>query len=79
VEGILAAQEGGLMARFKFFLVGTTEAPVLEVEADTLRELGEMATRHRFVEGRMIEINGEGAAVGVLIPTSRIQLIAESD
>lgn len=67
------------MARFKFFLVGTTEAPVLEVEADTLRELGEMATRHRFVEGRMIEINGEGAAVGVLIPTSRIQLIAESD
>ncbi len=67
------------MARFRFFMIGTTESPVLELELDTLRELGEMAMRHRFIEGRMVEINGEGSAVGVLIPTSRIQLVAEAD
>jgi hypothetical protein len=79
VEGLLAAAEGGVMARFKFFLIGTTEAPVVEVEADSLRDLGEMAMRHRFVEGRMVEINGEGASCGVLIPTGRVQMIAEVD
>jgi hypothetical protein len=67
------------MARFKFFLIGTTEAPILEVEADTLRQLGEMAMRNRFIEGHMVEINGDGASCGVLIPTARVQLIAEAD
>lgn len=67
------------MARFKFFLVGTNEAPVVEVEASTLQRLGEDLSRTRFVEGRMIEINGERTEVGVLIPTARIQLIAEAE
>jgi len=66
------------MATYKFFLVGTTEAPVLEVSATDLIELGELATRTRFGVGRMVEINGDGAAVEVLIPTARIQLIAET-
>jgi hypothetical protein len=66
------------MPTYKFFMIGTTEAPILEVEAADLVELGEMAVRSRFVIGRMIEVDGEGTAVSVLIPTARIQLIAEA-
>jgi hypothetical protein len=79
VEGLLAAAEVGVMRTYKFFMIGTTEAPVLEVDAADLVELGEMAMRSRFVVGRMVEINGDGASCGVLIPTSRIQLVAEAD
>lgn len=67
------------MAAFKFFLVGTNEAPVLEVEADTLAQLSEIAARSRFIEGRMVEVDGEGVSCGALIPVSRIQLIAETE
>lgn len=67
------------MARFKFFLIGTNEAPVLEMEATSLRALNEDLSRNRFIEGHMVEINGGGADCGVLIPTARIQLIAEAE
>jgi len=67
------------MARFKFFLIGTNEAPVLEMEATSLRQLNEDVSRNRFIEGHMVEINGRGEDRGVLIPTARIQFIAEAD
>jgi hypothetical protein len=67
------------MALYKFFLIGTNEAPVVEVEVDTLRELGESAIRNRFIEGRMVEIDGQARACAVLIPTARIQLVVEHD
>ena len=67
------------MARFKLFIVGTTEAPVVEVPASNLLELNDLATRNRFIEGHMVEINGGGASCGVSIPVCRIQLIAEAD
>lgn len=67
------------MARFKFFLIGTNESPVLEMEAATLRQLNEDLSRNRFIEGQMVEINGHGEDRGVLIPTARIQLVVEAD
>jgi len=68
-----------VMARFKFFLIGTHETPVVEMEASSLRQLNDDLSRNRFVEGQMVEINGLGASCGVLIPTARIQFVAEAD
>jgi len=65
------------MARFRFFMVGTTQAPVLEVAANDLFELNQTIGRRRFLEGQMVEIDGCGVDCGVLIPTSRIQMICE--
>lgn len=67
------------MALFKFFLVGSSEAPVLEVPFDHLSDLHHAMARSRFVEGRMVEINSNATSCGVLIPMGRIQLIAEAD
>lgn len=72
--------EGGVkLAQFKFFMVGSAEAPILEVPFDRLSDLHDAMVRTRFVEGRMVEINGHATSCGVLIPMGRIQLIAEAD
>lgn len=67
------------MSRFKFFLIGTNEAPVLELPVVDLHELHQKMQRSRFVEGRMVEINGEFNSRDVLIPINRIQMVAEAD
>jgi len=66
------------MARFKFYLIGSSDAPVLDVEAADLRELNETISRNRFIEGHMTEPDGDGVLHGVLIATCRIQLIMEA-
>jgi predicted aconitase with swiveling domain len=78
-RSLAGGQLHAALKRYKFFMVGTAEAPVLEVAATDLVELGEMAIRTRFVVGRMVEVCGEATAGRVLIPTARIQLIAESE
>lgn len=75
--GLLAAAEGRLMARFKFYLIGSSDAPVLDVEAADLRELNQQMSRSRFVEGHMTEADADGVLQGVLIATGRIQLVME--
>ena len=65
------------MARFRLFLMGTTQAPVLDVVASNLYELNKAMEHRRFLEGQMVEIDGCGVNCGVLIPTSRIQMISE--
>lgn len=49
---------GVRLALFKFFLVGSSEAPVLEVPFNHLSDLHDAMAKSRFVEGRMVEIMG---------------------
>lgn len=67
------------MAMFKFFLIGSGQAPILEVDADDLGELGGDLNRARFLRARMVEIDGDPHPREVLVPVARIQMIAEVD
>src|SRR5690242_8578961 len=78
VEGILAATEGGVMATFRFHLIGSAQPIELEVSAATASDLNAMLSCQRFVEGRMTQPDGDGVLLGMLIATSRIQCVVES-
>jgi hypothetical protein len=65
------------MARFKFSLVGSPQRPVLEIEVRDLGELHHAISGARFIEGRMVEIDGELTDCSVLIPANRIQIVME--
>lgn len=67
------------MAVFRFHLIGTTQAPIIEVAHADLRELNDAIERRRFAEGKMIEIDGRIVECGVLIPINRIQMISEME
>ena len=66
------------MARFKFFLIGSSDAPILDLPVDSVRALNEVITRSRFIEGEM-QVGSDGEGCGVLVPTARIQLAMEVD
>jgi len=66
------------MARFKFFLIGSTQAPVLDVEAASIAELCADLTRERFLVARTVEVDGSPVNCDVIVPVSRIQMIAEA-
>lgn len=63
------------MGRFKFCLIGSTQHPVLELEAKDVGDLHHAIARARYVEGRLVEIGGEPTDCDVLIPANRIQMI----
>lgn len=65
------------MARCKFCLIGASQAPVLELEADNTSELHHAIAYRRYIEGRMVEIDGEATDCSVMIPANRIQMIIE--
>lgn len=66
-----------MMAKFRFCLIGTPQAPVLEIDVGNISELHHWISRARFIEGRMIRIDGEPTDCPVLIPTNRVQMIFE--
>lgn len=65
------------MARFMFALIGTPQTPILDLPVRTVAELNQAIARARFVDGLMVEIDGEGVHCPVLIPVSRIQMVME--
>ena len=65
------------MARFQFFLVGTSQSPVVEVGYKDLRELHEAIEHSRFLHGQLVEIEGHSIELGVIIPMNRIHMISE--
>lgn len=67
------------MARFKFFLIGSAQAPVLDVDASDLGELSEDLGHTRFLLARTSEVDGVPYSCQVLVPVSRIQMITEPD
>lgn len=68
-----------MMATFRFHLIGTAQPVDLEVAASTISELNEIVSRQRFIEGRMTEPDGDGVLAGVLLATSRIQCVVETN
>jgi hypothetical protein len=66
------------MARFKFFLIGSTQAPVLDVEATSIAQLQADLTRERFLVARTVEVDGSPVSCDVIVPVSRIQMIADA-
>lgn len=65
------------MARFEFCLIGTSQRPVLEIDARDVGDLHDAMARARFIEGRMVQIEGEPLDCRVLIATHRIQMVLE--
>jgi hypothetical protein len=65
------------MARFRFFLMGSSQAPIVEIPVADLGQLGEMVRFNRFLEGRIVDCLDEEDACPVLIPVSRVQMITE--
>jgi hypothetical protein len=60
-----------------FSLVGTSQTPILELPVYNAAELNTAIARARFIDGTMVQIDGEAVNVPVLIPVSRIQMIME--
>lgn len=65
------------MTTFRFHLIGTTQVPIIDVAHADLRELNDAIERQRFVEGKLVEIDGRVIQSGVLISINRIQMISE--
>ncbi len=65
------------MARFKFCMIGTSETPILHLPAANVRELNEVITRSRFIEGD-IEMT-DGVVCGMLLSVNRIQCVIQLD
>ncbi|APR51850.1 hypothetical protein CA223_07630 [Sphingomonas koreensis] len=65
------------MASFKLFLIGSNEPLVADLSAASVAELHHVLSTARFVEGPLSIPDDYGVCSGVLIPTSRIQLIVE--
>lgn len=67
------------MTRFKFAMIGSPQAPVVEIDVSGIDELCVYMTRVRFITGRMVETGCAGTDVAVVIPVSRIQFVTEAD
>lgn len=65
------------MGTFRFHLIGAQPVE-LEVAASSISDLNELVSRHRFIEGRMTQVDGDGVLAGVLLATSRIQCVIET-
>lgn len=65
------------MARFKFSLIGTPQAPILDLPVSNVAELHAAIGRARFIDGEMVEVDGEVVRCRVLIPVGRIQMVFE--
>ena len=67
------------MTCFKFALIGSHQAPIVEVAVNGIEELSAYMMTTRFVIGRMVEIDCEGTDASVIIPVGRIQFVTEAN
>lgn len=65
------------MGTFRFHLIGSQRHVDLEVAASTIGDLNKEMSCNRFVEGRLVEPDGDGVLLGMLIATSRIECVVE--
>ena len=66
------------MARFKIFIAGFSEQPLVEMAANDLDELEGVVSCCRFIHGEIVDDSGCSDSCRVLIPVARIQMIAEA-
>ena len=68
-----------MMARFRVLLIGASHSLEVDFPVGSTTELGEIASRVRFLDGHMAEPDQDGIYPGVLIPTCRLQLVTETN
>lgn len=66
------------MSAFRVFLIGSPEALELDLPANNLCDLLELASRSRFIAGCATDADQDGLIRGVLVPTNRIHLVVEA-
>lgn len=67
------------MARFKLFLIGSPQPLLVDLPVSGVMELNDHASRCRFITGNLSDPDNNGVCSGLMIPTSRIQLVVEAD
>ena len=67
-----------MLGIFRFHLIGAQPVTV-EVAARTILELGQIITTERFIIGTRVEPDEDGVLPGMLMATSRIQCVLESN
>lgn len=65
------------MARFRVFLIGAGQAPLVDLPVDDISALGDVIGQSRFIAGDLVDWHEPECGCRVLIPTSRIQMIAD--
>jgi hypothetical protein len=66
------------MSRFQIFIIGNPLPIEVDLPVQSARDLSDIASRSRFLEGHMAEPASDGVFPTVVIPTCRIQLIVET-
>lgn len=66
------------MATFRIFLTGNNQPLLIDLPAANVADLIDLASRSRFIEGRMAEPDGDGVCCGVMFQACRIQLAVET-
>ena len=59
--------------------MGSPQSPVLELPASSIAQLHVRLAGAKFVEGRMVSIDGSATSCDVLIPVSRILMVLRED
>lgn len=62
---------------YRIHLIGVPQPIELEIAATTMAELNDMLSRQRFIEGRMVEPDGDGVLAAMLLASSRVQCVVE--
>jgi len=65
------------MATFRVHLIGATQPILVDLPAGNVADLIDIASRTKFVEGRMAEPDEQGVCCGVMFQTCRIQIAVE--
>ena len=67
------------MAGFRLFLIGTAEPLEVDFRVASISELSHLLSTARFLEGHLSLPDDGGVCPGVIVPTSRVQLIVERE
>ncbi|EYD74368.1 hypothetical protein Rumeso_04053 [Rubellimicrobium mesophilum DSM 19309] len=67
------------MSSYLFTLTGCNERLLVDVDATSLASLSQELSCCRFLVGRMVAVDGEATSRGVLLPVSRIGMVAEAE
>lgn len=67
------------MATFRVLLIGSNQPLLVDLPAGNVADLIEIASRTKFIEGRMVLPDEDGVCCGVMFQACRIQLAVETD
>lgn len=63
------------MTSFRIFLIGSSQQLMVDLPAQDICELSEIASRVRFLTGHLIEADEAGICTGIMIQSNRIQCV----